>query len=91
MLLKGGQPVDGFMGALPAGQVRSSWTSTCPARGLVAGPGHEDRAAQAGGPCWPRANGDALAHDRANDDARFDYVRRWRTGGLEPRHAAASR
>lgn len=79
ILLKGGQPVDGFMGALPEGQVRQFLDKHVPGEDelqaqaaaeeaqqhLEAGDAHSARAALE----------QALATDPGNDDARFDLIK----------------
>ena len=81
ILLKNGQPVDGFMGALPAGQVRQFLDKHVPSEGaLAAGALLEAGDAQAA----LAKLADALAQDPANDDARADYARLLiATGALE--------
>ena len=85
VLLKGGQPVDGFMGALPEGQVREFLDKHLP--------GEEEQQAQAAAEQAQEhlAAGDAhsaratleqaLATDPGNDDARFDLVKLLMQGG----------
>ena len=79
ILLKGGQPVDGFMGALPEGQVRQFLDKHVPGEDelqaqaaaeqaqehLAAGDAHSARAALE----------QALAANPGNDDARFDLIK----------------
>jgi putative thioredoxin len=79
VLLIGGQPVDGFMGALPEGQVRAFLDKHLPSAEEAEAQASEDEAQEA------LAEGDteaaleklqhAVATDPANDDARFDYVK----------------
>ncbi|MCW5221921.1 thioredoxin [Verminephrobacter aporrectodeae subsp. tuberculatae] len=79
VLLMNGQPVDGFMGALPEGQVRAFLDKHLPSTEAMAAEAEEEQALEA------LAGGDtetaleklqhAVATDPANDDARFDYVR----------------
>ncbi|MFN3377701.1 MAG: thioredoxin [Burkholderiaceae bacterium] len=79
VLLKNGQPVDGFMGALPEGQVRAFLDKHVPSAEELAAESDEQAAQEA------LADGDAdtaleklqhaVATDPANDEARFDYVR----------------
>ena len=88
ILLKNGQPVDGFTGALPAGQLRQFLDKHVPSEGALAA---EDQVDEAGALLEAGDTGaalaklaDALAQDPANDDARFDYVRLLiATGGLQ--------
>jgi putative thioredoxin len=74
VLLKNGQPVDGFMGALPEGKIREFLDKHVPAQGqapleaeIEAMPlddeGQRDALAQ------------AVAQEPDNDNARFDYVK----------------
>lgn len=79
VLFKDGQPVDGFVGALPEGEVRKFLDNHVPTAEQMAG--EEDvQAAQellSGGD--PDAAieklREALAVDPANDNARYDYLR----------------
>ncbi len=77
VLLMNGQPVDGFMGALPEGQVRAFLDKHVPPAAEKALPEPEE-AAEPGGED-PAARLEKLQHavatDPANDDARFDYVK----------------
>ena len=79
ILLKNGQPVDGFMGALPAGQVRQFLDKHVPSEGALAAEAELDEAEallEAGDAEAALAKlADALAQDPANDDARADYAR----------------
>ncbi|GAA4427546.1 thioredoxin [Acidovorax lacteus] len=78
VLLKNGQPVDGFMGALPEGQVRAFLDKHVPSAEELVAESDEQAAQEA------LADGDAdtaleklqhaVATDPANDEARFDYV-----------------
>lgn len=79
VLLMNGQPVDGFMGALPEGQVREFLDKHVPTEGMVEAEAEEEQALDA------LAEGDtttaleklqhAVVTDPANDELRFDYVR----------------
>ncbi len=79
VLLKGGQPVDGFMGALPEGQVRQFLDKHVPGEDALLAQAATDEA-QA-----HLASGDtgsaraaleqALASDPGNDDARYDLIK----------------
>jgi len=79
ILMKGGQPVDGFVGALPEGQIRTFLDKHVPAESELASEEEQDEAGAL------LAEGDvdgaleklseALAVDPSNDAARFDYVR----------------
>ena len=79
VLLMNGQPVDGFMGALPEGQVRAFLDKHVPSAEAVVAEADEQEAQEA------LADGDtgmaleklqhAVVTDPANDDARFDYVK----------------
>jgi putative thioredoxin len=84
VLLKNGQPVDGFMGALPEGQVREFLDKHVQA--LVADEDDEPFAEEPEA-VDPAAQLERLQHavatDPANDDARFDYVKALLAGGRE--------
>lgn len=79
VLLMNGQPVDGFMGALPEGKVREFLDKHVPTAEALEAEEQEEEAQDA------LADGDtdtaleklqhAVATDPANDDARFDYVK----------------
>lgn len=79
VLLIGGQPVDGFMGALPEGQVRAFLDKHLPTAEEALAEEQDAEAQEA------LADGDtegaleklqhAVATDPANDEARFDYVK----------------
>src|SRR6185369_5569339 len=76
VLLMNGQPVDGFMGALPEGQVKEFLDKHLPPAGPAAAeepvaeqPGDTDPASQME---WLQ---NSVAADPANDDARFEYVK----------------
>lgn len=79
VLLKNGQPVDGFMGALPEGQLKAFLDKHVPAAGEVQAAEDEATAQDA------LADGDieaalerleqAVKADPENDDARFDLVK----------------
>ena len=79
VLMMNGQPVDGFMGALPEGQVRAFLDKHVPTAEEMAAEAQEEEALEA------LADGDtdtaleklqhAVVTDPANDDARFDYVK----------------
>ena len=79
VLMMNGQPVDGFMGAQPEGQLRAFLDKHLPSAEEVQAEEQEDQAQQA------LAEGDtagalealqqAVLTDPANDEARFDYVK----------------
>jgi len=79
VLLMNGQPVDGFMGALPEGQVREFLDKHVPTADVLEAHAEEEQALEA------LADGDtttaleklqhAVVTDPSNDDARFDYVK----------------
>ncbi len=79
IMLKNGQPVDGFMGALPEGKLKEFLDKHVPAAQELEAEAAEEEALDA------LAEGDtdaaleklqhAVATDPANDDARFDYVK----------------
>jgi putative thioredoxin len=79
ILMKGGQPVDGFVGALPEGQIRKFLDKHVPAESELASEEDQDEAGallaegdQAGALEKFR---EAIAIDPSNDAARFEYVR----------------
>jgi len=79
VMFKDGQPVDGFVGALPADKVREFLDKHVPGADEAEAAAEEEAAQEA------LAEGDtegaleklqhAVATDPANDDARFDYVK----------------
>jgi len=79
ILMKNGQPVDGFVGALPEGQIRTFLDKHVPAENELVSEEEQDEAGAL------LAEGDrdgaleklseALAVDPSNDAARADYVR----------------
>jgi putative thioredoxin len=79
VLFKEGQPADGFVGALPADQVRAFLDKHVPAAGEIEAQAGEEsaQAALAGGDTAGALEKlqHAVATDPANDDARFDYVK----------------
>jgi len=79
VLFAGGQPVDGFVGALPAGQVRQFLDKHVPSEGAVAAEaevGEAEALLESGDTAAALAKlADALAQNPANDDARYDYAR----------------
>ncbi|MCC2675222.1 MAG: thioredoxin-like protein [Ramlibacter sp.] len=90
VLMKNGQPVDGFMGALPEGKVREFLDKHVQA--LEEEP-EEEAFAEEPLAQDPEAQLEKLQHavatDPANDDARFDYVKALLLAGREAdaRHA----
>lgn len=95
VLMVDGQPKDGFMGALPEGQVKAFLDKHVPSEAAVEAEVEEDEALQA------LASGDvegaleqlsqALATDPSNDELRFDLVRvLLQHGRLEEAQAAYS-
>jgi putative thioredoxin len=75
VLMVNGQPVDGFMGALPEGQVKAFLDKHLPPADEAQ---HEDPApeaddAPAGSPLEKLAH--QLAQDPSNNDVRFEYVK----------------
>ncbi len=87
VLMVGGKPVDGFMGALPEGQVKAFLDKHLPAENELEAQIEEDEALQA------LDDGDvetalaklhqAVETDPNNDDARFDLVKLLLEMGLE--------
>jgi len=79
ILMKNGQPVDGFVGALPEGQIRKFLDKHVPAESEIASEEEQDEAGallaegDVGGALEKLS--EALAVDPSNDAARFDYVR----------------
>jgi putative thioredoxin len=77
ILLKDGQPVDGFMGALPEGQVREFLDKHV--QPMAAAEEEEPALEQEPVAEAPHAQLERLQHavatDPGNDDARFDYVK----------------
>jgi putative thioredoxin len=79
VMFKDGQPVDGFVGAIPPDQIRAFLDKHVPGQEELEAAEHEEAAQDA------LAEGDthgalerlqhAVATDPANDDARFDYVK----------------
>ena len=79
VLMVNGQPVDGFMGALPEGQVRAFLDKHLPSEDELQAEAHAEEAqqlAEAGdtGTALSRL-ADALAQAPDNNDLRFDYVK----------------
>ena len=84
VMFKDGQPVDGFVGALPAAEIRAFLDKHVAPAGPADDEG-EDGAADAAAPADLLAQGDvegaleqlqhAVAADPAHDAARFDYVK----------------
>ena len=76
ILLMNGQPVDGFMGALPEGKIREFLDKHLPA---AEAPPEEELPDEAAADSDPAARMEKLQHavatDPANDEARFEYVR----------------
>ncbi|MDR2153851.1 MAG: thioredoxin [Burkholderiaceae bacterium] len=79
ILLQNGQPVDGFTGALPAGQVRRFLDKYIPSEDALqaVAQANEAEALLDAGDTQAALQklADAVAHDPANDDARHDYAR----------------
>ncbi|WP_286742026.1 thioredoxin family protein, partial [Aquabacterium sp. UBA2148] len=78
VMFVGGQPVDGFVGALPAEQIRGFLDKHVPSEGEVAA---EAEVAQAEGLAADGQTGgavdmllDALEKDPSNDEARYDLI-----------------
>ena len=92
VLMIGGKPVDGFMGAQPEGKLREFLDKHLPSEGAMAAEAEVDEAQallESGDTqAALQKLADALAADPANDDARFDYVRLLiATGGFDEAHA----
>ncbi len=85
VLMKNGQPVDGFMGALPEGQVREFLDKHVQA--LEAQEEEEPTLEEDAAAADPEAVLERLQHavatDPGNDDTRFDYVKALLAAGRE--------
>ena len=79
ILLMGGRPADGFMGALPEGQVRQFLDKHLPSEGALAAQADTDEAealiAEGDTDAALDKLRDALAAAPDNDDARFDLIK----------------
>jgi len=79
VLLMGGQPVDGFMGALPEGQIRQFLDKHLPPAQDVEEEVEELPPETPAAAADPAAQLEKLQHavatDPSNDDARFEYVK----------------
>lgn len=86
ILMKGGQPVDGFVGALPEGQIRKFLDKHLPGEGELASEEEQDEAgallAEGDREGAIEKLRDAIAVDPANDAARGDYVRLLAEAGM---------
>jgi len=93
VLFVGGQPVDGFVGALPAAQVRQFLDKHVPTEGALAAEAQADEAEallESGDAQAALAKlAESLAQDPANDDVRADYARLLIATGALPEAAAA--
>lgn len=92
VLMMGGKPVDGFMGAQPEGKLREFLDKHLPSEGALMAEAEADEAQallESGDTqAALQKLADALAADPANDDARFDYVRLLiATGSFDEAHA----
>jgi putative thioredoxin len=87
ILLKNGQPVDGFMGALPEGKVREFLDKHVQALEAEEEAEEDEVAAEEPSAADPAAQLEKLQHavatDPANDDARFEYVKALLLAGRE--------
>jgi putative thioredoxin len=84
VLMKNGQPVDGFMGALPEGKVREFLDKHLQALEAVEEePELEEEAPPLDAEGQLEKLQQAVAIDPANDDARFDYVKALLLAGRE--------
>ncbi len=84
VLMKNGQPVDGFMGALPEGKVREFLDKHLQAlEGEEEEPEAEEDAEPLGAEAQLEKLQQAVAIDPSNDDARFDYVKALLLAGRE--------
>src|SRR5438067_13388725 len=77
ILLMGGQPVDGFMGAMPEGQIRQFLDKHLPPAEEM--PEEEEEVIEETGPADPASQLERLQHavatNPSDDDARYDYVK----------------
>ncbi len=93
VLMVNGQPVDGFMGALPEGQVKAFLDKHLPGEDELQAQAEAEQAqelAQAGDTGSALAKlADALAQNPGNDDLRFEYVKLLIGGGQLAEAAAA--
>jgi putative thioredoxin len=93
VLLMGGRPVDGFMGALPEGQVRAFLDKHLPSEDTLHAQEEAEEAQQdlaAGDPdAAAHKLAEALATDPSNDDIRFDYAKLLIASGQFDEAAAA--
>ncbi len=91
VLMVSGQPVDGFMGAQPEGQIRAFLDKHLPpAAEFEAEAPQEPEPADAGNPHSQLDElADALAQNPGDDDLRFDYVKLLIGGGQLAEAAAA--
>lgn len=92
ILMMGGKPADGFMGAQTAAQVRAFLDKHLPSEGELVAEAEADAAQellQAGDTEAALAKlADALAADPGNDDTRYDYIKLLiELGGLEEAEA----
>ncbi|MEY4712649.1 MAG: hypothetical protein RIS88_2099 [Pseudomonadota bacterium] len=75
VLLKNGQPVDGFMGALPEGKIREFLDKHVPAAAAEVEPEPEVETMPPDAEGQRERLAQAVAQAPDNDDARFDYVK----------------
>jgi putative thioredoxin len=79
VLMVGGKPVDGFMGAVPEGQIKTFLDKHLPSEDVLEAQADAEDAlalAQAGDPqAALHKLQEAISINPANDDARYDYVR----------------
>ena len=87
VLMKNGQPVDGFMGALPEGKVREFLDKHVQALAGEDEGEEEEMPLEEAGADAPEALLEKLQHtvatDPSNDDARFEYVKALLLAGRE--------
>jgi putative thioredoxin len=74
VLLMNGQPVDGFMGAVPEGKIKEFLDKHLPPADEAPAQEEELATPDEGGPSLEKLQ-HAVATDPSNDDARFDYVK----------------
>jgi putative thioredoxin len=74
VLLMNGQPVDGFMGAVPEGKIKEFLDKHLPPADEAPAQEEELATPDEGGPSLEKLQ-HAVATDPSNDDARFEYVK----------------
>ncbi|WP_294770520.1 thioredoxin [uncultured Rhodoferax sp.] len=79
VLMVGGKPVDGFMGAIPEGKIKEFLDKHVPSEAVLEAESEAEdaQALAAAGDPQAALNKllEALSRDPANDDARYDYIK----------------